>query len=205
MGAFSSPALYEGTIYVGNDGQHASNLHAIDPSTGAIKWKFRVPNQIFSTPAVADGTVYFHVRDDHVYALAAADGALLWKTPAPAPQGWFSVYQDLTKSSPAVDRDRVYVGVNADLVALDRRTGAVVWKAPTGRKVDSSPLVIGSTVYVGSDDRSFYAFKAATGERIWSFKTGGRISSPPTAGEGLVLIGSNDGFLYAFEEAKPGR
>jgi serine/threonine-protein kinase len=161
-----------------------------------------VANQIFSTPAVSDGAVYFHVRDDHVYALAAADGSLLWKTPAPAPQGWISVYQDLTKSSPAVDRDRVYVGVNADLVALDRRTGAVLWKASTGRKVDSSPLVVGPTVYVGSDDKTFYAFKAATGERVWSFKTGGRISSPPTSGEGLVLIGSNDGMLYAFEETK---
>jgi len=201
VGAFSSPALYDGTVYVGNDGQHASNLHAIDPTTGTIKWKFRVPNQIFSTPAVSDGAVYFHVRDDHVYALKTADGSLLWKTPAPSPQSWISVYQDLTKSSPAVDRERVYVGINADLVALDRTTGTVLWKAPTGRKVDSSPLVVGATVYVGSDDKSFYAFEAATGAKLWSYKTGGRISSPPTFGEGLILIGSNDGALYAFEEA----
>ena len=161
-----------------------------------------MPNQIFSTPAVSDGAVYFHVRDDHVYALSAADGSLLWKTPAPAPQSWVSVYQDLTKSSPAVDPDRVYVGIGADLVALDRKTGGIVWKAPTGRKVDSSPLVVGATVYVGSDDKSFYAFDAATGKRLWSFKTGGRISSPPTAGEGLILVGSNDGILYAFEPAR---
>lgn len=201
MGAFSSPALYDGTIYVGNDGQHESSLHAIDPRTGAIKWKFRVPNQIFSTPAVSDGVVYFHVRDDHVYALKTADGSLLWKTRAPSSQSWISVYQDLTKSSPAVDRERVYVGINADLVALDRATGSTVWRARTGRKVDSSPLVVGSTVYVGSDDKSFYAFEAATGTKLWSFKTGGRISSPPTYGEGLILVGSNDGALYAFEAA----
>jgi len=201
VGAFSSPALYDGVVYVGNDGQHESNLHAIDPVSGAIKWKFKVPNQIFSTPAVSKGVVYFHVRDDNVYALKADDGSLIWKTPAPSAQSWLSVYQDLTKSSPAVDRDRVYVGINAELVALDRTTGAVLWKAATGRKVDSSPLVVGSTVYVGSDDRSFYAFAAATGTKLWSFKTGGRISSPPTSGEGLILIGSNDGILYAFEAA----
>jgi len=161
-----------------------------------------VPNQIFSTPAVSEGAVYFHVRDDNIYALSTADGSLLWKTPAPSSQSWISVYQDLTKSSPAVDRDRVYVGINADLVALDRKTGKVLWKAPTGRKVDSSPLVVRTTVYVGSDDKSFYAFAAATGAKLWSFKTGGRISSPPTYGEGLILIGSNDGALYAFEEER---
>lgn len=98
-----------------------------------------------------------------------------------------------------MDRDRVYVGINSDLLALDRKNGKVLWKAPTGRKVDSSPLVVGAAVYVGSDDKSFYAFSAATGEKLWSFTTGGRISSPPTAGEGLILIGSNDGALYAFE------
>ena len=161
-----------------------------------------MPNQIFSTPAVRKGVVYFHVRDDYVYALTTADGSLVWKTPAPSSQSWISIYQDLTKSSPAVDDERVYVGINADLVALDRRTGNVIWKAPTGRKVDSSPLVVGSTVYVGSDDRILYAFAAATGAKLWSFKTGGRLSSTPTAGEGLILIGSNDGALYAFEETK---
>jgi len=154
--------------------------------------------QIFSTPAVADGVVYFHARDDHVYAISADKGELIWKTPAPAPQNWVDVYQDLTKSSPAVAGDRVIVGINRDVVALDRKTGTVLWRAATGRKVDSTPLVIGETVYIGSDDRHFYAFFAATGEKTWSFKTGGRISTPPTYGEGMILVGSNDGYLYAF-------
>lgn len=198
MGAFSSPALYQGTIYAGNDGHHQSHLHAIDPADGTIKWKFKVPMQIFSTPAVAGGVVYFHARDDHVYAVGADDGSLIWKTPAPAPQNWASVYQDLTKSSPSVAKGRVFVGINRDLTALDGKTGRVLWRAPTGRKVDSTPLVIGDTVYVGSDDRNFYAFDASTGEKLWSFETGGRISTPPAYGEGMILIGSNDGFLYAF-------
>jgi outer membrane protein assembly factor BamB len=66
--------------------------------------------------------------------------------------------------------------------------------------VDSTPLIVGETIYVGSDDKHFYAFEAATGKKIWSFKTKGRVSSSPTYGEGLILIGSNDGALYAFEE-----
>jgi outer membrane protein assembly factor BamB len=159
-----------------------------------------VPKQIFSSPAVVDGVAYVHVRDDHVYALDARDGKVRWKTPAPSPQEWWNlVFMDPSKSSPAVAGDRVFVGIGKDLTALDRASGRVLWRAPTGRKVDSTPLVVGDVVYVGSDDRNFYAFDAATGRRIWSYETGGRVSSSPTYGEGLILIGSDDGALYAFE------
>ncbi len=159
--------------------------------------------QIFSSPAVAEGVVYVHVRDDHVFALDAGDGSLVWKTPAPAPQGfWNPVFMDPSKSSPAVAGDRVFVGIHKDLTALDRRTGKVLWRAPTGRKVDSTPLVVGDVVYVGSDDRTFYAFDAVTGKEVWSYRTGGRVSSSPTYGEGLILVGSDDGALYAFEEGE---
>ncbi len=169
-----------------------------------MRWKFPVPKQIFSSPAVDDGVVFVHVRDDHVYALDARDGRVIWKTPAPTPQGfWFPVFQDPTKSSPAVADGRVFVGIGRDLAALDRSDGRVLWRAPTGKKVDSTPLVVGDVVYVGSDDRSFYAFAAATGRRLWSYRTGGRVSSSPTFAEGLILIGSDDGSLYAFEEERP--
>jgi len=171
-----------------------------------VRWKFPVPKQIFSSPAVKDGVVYVHVRDDQVYALDARDGNVLWKTPAPAPQEWWNlVFMDPSKSSPAVAGDRVFVGIDRNLTALDRRTGRVLWQAPTGRKVDSTPLAVGDVVYVGSDDRTFYAFEAATGKKIWSYATGGRVSSSPTFGEGLILIGSDDGALYAFEPEERGR
>lgn len=160
-----------------------------------------MPKQIFSSPAVKDGVVFFHVRDDHVYALDARDGKLVWKAPAPAPQPWWNlVYMDPSKSSPSVAGERVFVGIDKDLTALDRASGRVLWRAPTGRKVDSTPLVVGDTVYVGSDDRTFYAFDAATGRRVWSYTTEGSVSSSPTYGEGLILVGSDDGALYAFEE-----
>jgi outer membrane protein assembly factor BamB len=169
-----------------------------------LRWKFPVPKQIFSSPAAVDGVVYVHVRDDHVYALDARDGAVRWKTPAPAPQPfWNPVFMDPTKSSPAVAGARVFVGIDRNLTALDRATGTVLWQAALGKKVDSTPLVVGDVVYVGSDERVFAAFDAATGRRLWSYPMGGRVSASPTAGEGLILIGSDDGALYAFEEARP--
>ena len=57
-------------------------------------------------------------------------------------------------------------------------------------------------MYVGSDDRTIYAFDLATGKKTWSFPTVGKVSISPAVGEGLLLLGSNDGYLYAFEPAK---
>ncbi len=161
-----------------------------------------MPTQVFATPAVVDGVVYLHARNDHIYALRAKDGGVVWKTPAPAPQDEGTVFSDMTKSSPAVDARRVYVGFGRDLVALDRATGRVLWRAPTGGKMDSSPLVIGPTVYIGSDDGRLYAFDADSGRKTWDFATRGKISIAPSAAAGILLVGSNDGFLYAFTPAR---
>lgn len=201
-GCYSSPALVGDTLYSGSDGASQINLFALDPATGALRWKFTTPTQIYATPAVADGVVYLHARNDHIYALNAKDGTVLWKTPAPSPQDQFTVLADMVKSSPAVARGKVLVGIDQELVALDAKTGAPLWRAPTGKGVHSSPLVVGKTVYVGSDDRNVYAFELATGKKSWSFTTGGKVSISPSVGEGLLLIGSNDGYLYAFEPAK---
>lgn len=203
VGTSSSPALYDDTFYVGNDGLKNIFFYAFRPD-GTIRWKFPVPKQIFSSPAAVDGVVYVHVRDDHVYALDAASGRVVWKAPAPAPQPfWNPVFQDPTKSSPSVAGGRVFVGIDHDVTALDQASGKVLWRFATGKKVDSTPLVVGDVVYVGSDDRTFYALEAATGRQLWSHRTGGRVSSSPTTGEGLILVGSDDGTLYAFEEERP--
>lgn len=200
-GCYSSPALVDGTLYVGSDGLSGSSVFALDARSGRERWRFRTPTQIFATPAVSRGLLYVHARGDHVYALRAADGSVAWKVPAPSAQGETSAFADMAKSSPAVARGKVYVGVGRELLALDAGTGAVRWRQPTGGAVDSSPLVVGGTVYVGSDDRSVYGFDAETGRRVWSFATGGKVSVSPSAGERLLLVGSNDGFLYAFSGA----
>lgn len=197
-GVYSSPALAGDTLFVGTDGLRQSALLAVDARTGDIVWRFPTSGQVFSTPAVAGGAVYFHARNDHVYALRAANGSLLWKTPAPSPQSEAAAFQDMAKSSPAVAEAAVYVGVDRELLALDRETGRILWRAPTQGRVDSSPLVVGSTVYVGSDDRSVYGLDASTGAVRWSYATGARVSISPSAAHGLLLIGSNDGSLYAF-------
>ncbi len=56
----SSPALADGVVYVGSEGD---SLYALNASTGAKLWSYRTGNQVWSSPAVAKGVVYVGSRD----------------------------------------------------------------------------------------------------------------------------------------------
>ena len=59
------------------------------------------------------------------------------------------------------------------------------------------PVVIGDTIYFGSDDGNFYALDAESGYMRWVFKSGAAINSIPTADKDNIYFGSKDGKLYA--------
>lgn len=86
-----------------------------------------------------------------------------------------------------------------------RTAGAVAWAFATGDRVTSGPAVSldGTTVYVGSDDTSFYAVDTTTGEKRWQSETGGMVASGPVLspdGE-TVYVGSDDEEFYAIHTA----
>jgi glucose dehydrogenase len=104
----------------------------------------------------------------------------------------------LDVSSPCGSANLVYVGSGDGRVyALNKASGAVVWKALTGGEVISSPAFANGMVYVGSKDQSIYAFDALTGASRWMYKTEYDVSASPTVVNGVVYIGSGDGNLYA--------
>ena len=59
------------------------------------------------------------------------------------------------------------------------------------------PVVIGDTIYFGSDDGNFYALDVESGFMRWVFKSGANINSIPYADKDQVYFGSKDGKLYA--------
>ena len=59
------------------------------------------------------------------------------------------------------------------------------------------PVVIGDTIYFGSDDKNFYALDVESGYMRWVFKSGAEINSIPYADKDQVYFGSKDGKLYA--------
>jgi outer membrane protein assembly factor BamB len=59
------------------------------------------------------------------------------------------------------------------------------------------PVIIGDTIYFGSDDGNFYALDVESGYMRWVFRSGAEINSIPYADKDNVYFGSKDGKLYA--------
>jgi outer membrane protein assembly factor BamB len=78
-----------------------------------------------------------------------------------------------------------------------RQEVAICWRLRTDGLMRSSPLLVGSVLYVGSGDGLLRAVDARSGEERWRFKTGGQVASSPAFAEGVVYFTSGDRCLYA--------
>ncbi|HKE37874.1 MAG TPA: PQQ-binding-like beta-propeller repeat protein [Candidatus Baltobacteraceae bacterium] len=195
----SSPAVSDGTVYVGS-GDHS--VYALDAATGALRWKFTTGNVVHASPAVADGTVYVGSWDRYMYALDAKSGALRWK---------FATGDDRTiynqvgiQSSAAVANGKVYFGCrDSHFYAVDARTGKLAWSHDEhGSWVVGAPAVAGGSVYyTTSDEKVFFALDAATGAPRFSMRYGAYAFSSPSIAGNEAYFGTFDGRLYGVDLA----
>ena len=136
-----------------------------------------------TTPLVLDGVLYVTGSNNFAWALDARTGRPFWQYRRNLPD-------DLTYGSSApVNRgfgilgDRLFmVTLDAHLLALDRKTGNVLWDIELadyriGYAATLAPLVIDDKVIVGISGgeyptRGFIdAYDPTTGDRIWRFYT----------------------------------
>lgn len=209
----SSPAVSADTVYFGS---YDSVFYAVDRATGTLKWKFKTDGErrfaaarlngfrpdvevmpdpfdvYLSSPALANGLVYFGSGDGNVYGLDARSGALRWTFKT----------GDVVHSSPAVANGTVYIGSwDTYLYALDALDGKQRWRFKTGDDPDihnqvgiqSSPAVVGGIVYFGCRDNNIYALDAASGQKLWSVANDGSwVNSSPAVADGKVYYATAD-------------
>ena len=181
-------------IMFGFDAQHVHFNpfeHMLNPTTvgGLTKqWAYNTVGSVFSSPAVAGGTLYVGSADGNVYAIDAASGTKKW-----AYQTGNTVGDD-----PAVVGGVVYVGSeDHTLYALNAASGAKKWAYQTRGEIVSSPAVVDGVVYVGSEDGTLYALNATSGTKKWAYHIGNWVDSSPAVAGGIVYVGSEDGNVYA--------
>ncbi len=79
-------------------------------------------------------------------------------------------------------------------------TPSLKWEFKTEGPVRSSPVVIDSSVFVGSHDGNFYSLDAEKGVLKWKFKTEGAVSGSAAIFEDKVIFASEDGRLYCLKK-----
>ncbi len=109
------------------------------------------------------------------------------------------------KSSPAILRDKVFVGSgDGNVYAIDLNSGREIWKYKTEGPIEAAACVIDGAVFVGSSDTFFYAIDSSDGSELWKYETGGKILGGAnwflTKDKKLwILVGSYDSKLYCFD------
>ncbi|MCE1247298.1 MAG: PQQ-binding-like beta-propeller repeat protein [Firmicutes bacterium] len=101
-------------------------------------------------------------------------------------------------SSPAVAPDgTIYTACdNGDVVCLSPK-GDIKWTSQVPAETSSSPLLLGSKLFLGSEANMLHALTTG-GKEIWNFPTKQRIlfSSPSADKSGNLYIGAEDNILY---------
>ena len=199
-GIVGGPALAEaeGLVLVGSDD---GNLYAFETTGDAIgrAWTFPTGGQIWSTPVVEDGVVYFGSMDHYVYAVSLDQGTLLWKYRTGG----------AVVSTPLLLDGLVIVGsFDRKLYALKANTssreGELVWPQPFEGDdwFWAGPVSDGEYIFAPSMDGTVYAVDKR-GDPIWlvPFKADSPIVSTPVIVEGVgkddaLVVATDSGQLY---------
>lgn len=201
---YGSPTVHEGTIYIGSGDGH---LYAVDDATGAERWRFAMGGAVDATPTVADGTVYALSRAGVLHAVNAGDGSPRWEFRTAGEERLD--FWDFYLSDPLVHEGMVVFGSgDGNVYALDRETGAELWRFATGGIVHAAPVADDRHVYVGGFDGALYALSLDSGEPAWTFQAEGNPHFPlgelqrgPALHDGVLYVGSRDYHLYAVDAA----
>ncbi|BCX16599.1 MAG: alcohol dehydrogenase [Geminicoccaceae bacterium] len=170
---------YKQTRFYPNAQINTSNVHRLRPA-----WIFQteVKETMETTPIVVNGVMYVTTAFNHVYALDARTGEELWHYKHKL--GPITVYCcGPNNRGVAAYGDMVYMGtLDAKLVALDAKTGKLVWETEIadpelGYSETMAPTAVDGKILIGTNGgeygiRGFVkAFDAKTGKLLWTFYT----------------------------------
>jgi len=198
-------------------GAGADVFRCLEADTGREVWKLEYPaaekmdfsNAPRATPVIHEGLVFLLGAFGDLHCLRLDSGKTVWKRRLAQEFGG-KVSEWGFCATPLVAGDKLIVnpgGPEASLVALDRRTGRVVWAAP-GEGAAYASFILGTfggrEQIVGYDKTSAGGWDVKTGERLWRLvpKEEGEYNVPtPAAVDGKLLLSTekNGTRLHGFD------
>ncbi|HEY1357219.1 MAG TPA: PQQ-binding-like beta-propeller repeat protein [Thermoleophilaceae bacterium] len=162
-------------------------------------WSVDAHNTLEFPPSVAYGHVYQAQQKGLFFAINAKSGKVRWRKDTGR----------CSASSPTIRNHVVYqswmdfvdcpqgrAGASGFVIAWNADTGKKIWKFNTA-PVESSPLLVKNTVYVGAWDNRVHAINARTGRQRWSFQGDGQMNTSPAYWKGTIYVASYGGTVYA--------
>jgi outer membrane protein assembly factor BamB len=206
---YSTPSVVGTRIYLmSNRGFDNEFVQALSTQDGKPVWTTRVGNvgnandflyaKARSTPTVDGDSIYALGSDGDLACLETKSGKIRWqkslrKEFGGKPGVW--AYAE----SPLVDGDVVIVtpgGEQATMVALNKKTGAVIWKSaiPGGEQAAYASAIVvqtgGRKQYVQFLSKGIVGVDARTGQFLW------RYAEPVKGMAQMVTPVARDGYVY---------
>ena len=177
------------TYGLGQQGQRYSTLEQINKKT--IKdlvpvWNFSFGGEKQrgqeSQPIIKDGVMYVTGSYSRVFAINIANGEEIWQYDAKLPDAILPCCDVINRGVAIYDNLVIFGTLDAKLVALDRKTGNVVWKKKVeeykdGYSITAAPMIVKDMVITGVAGGEFgivgkvEARNAKTGELVWTRPT----------------------------------
>jgi outer membrane protein assembly factor BamB len=211
-GTGGSPALVDDLLIFNCDGDEDPFIVALDRETGAERWRAARDTDVdrtfsFSTPIVIEVDGVKQIISPGSGMTGAYDshsGHELWRVTYG--EG-FSVVP-----RPVYTDGVLYLCsgfIRANLIAVDPQGASgdatetnVLWKYDRGVPTTPSVLVVGSEVYLVSDNGVATCLDAKTGEVHWTKRLGGGFSASPVFAEGRIYFTNEDGATYVIKAGK---
>jgi len=170
---------------MGTQGQRFSTLNEINANTvkdlvPAWSMSFGGEKQRGqeSQPLVADGVMYVTASYSRLFAIDARTGKKLWKYEHRLPDGIMPCCDVVNRGAALYDDLVIFGTLDAQLVALNRETGKVVWKEKVddykaGYSMTAAPIIVKGMVISGVSGGEFgvvgrlEARDAKTGKMVW--------------------------------------
>lgn len=142
-------------------------------------------------PALQAGDqVFVGTSDNHILALDAVSGSVLWDVPTS-----HSIWGQPTF------RDGILYVTSMDhaVRALDAVTGDEIWRTQLEGSLPSKPVLDTDLLYVSGFDREVHALDIETGEEVWAAAATDWVWGAPAVADGAVYFGDIQGNLYAVD------
>lgn len=186
--------VYAGKVYgLVSAVSHSDQVFCLNSANGKIIWKRELQDAGkeagSSTPCIANGMLYVVGSGASAYCLNADTGSPVWQAALPR-----SGREPITSSITVIGNEAILL---ADvLLALDARSGKVLWKQDQVKGLQSSPALWnhnGKNDVICNSARETYCVDAADGRIHWSVPGGGK-STPVVAQEygGDFLVNMSD-------------
>jgi eukaryotic-like serine/threonine-protein kinase len=188
-----SPATAAKRVFMADN---VDKILALDAATGATKWRKALAARPNTALVVVESTLVVGTADGYLNWLAVDSGEVKKRVRL----------DGIPYGTPILAPPLLFVltaGAKGHLIALDAESGAVRWSRETPKEWTTyRPLVTGSTVIVGSEEKNLCAFDRGSGEARWCRSVGQIPRGLGISADGILYVGSLSGVVQAFRVDK---